>query len=108
MLPGSGRKRLSLRRGAMSADACPQPAGCPMLIRTPMAEIEVLGTRFYVSAQATETAISVEAGQVRMQRLADESSVNVSQGHGAVASLDVAKPMEIVPLPPEPVLATDF
>jgi ferric-dicitrate binding protein FerR (iron transport regulator) len=102
-LPGDSPKRLSLRRGALSADVRPQPAGSRMLIRTPMAEVEVLGTRFYVSVQPGETAVSVEVGRVRMRRLADESLVDVAQGQTAVATLDVAKRMEVRPLPPAPV-----
>ena len=73
-----------------------------MLIRTPTAEIVVLGTRFYVSAQPVETAISVDAGQVRVRRLADEQSVDVMQGQVATASLDVDEPLEAAPFPPAP------
>ena len=73
-----------------------------MLIRTPTAQIEVLGTRFYLSAQPVETAISVEAGQIRMRRLADERTVNVAQGQVATASLNVEDPMEVATLPPAP------
>jgi hypothetical protein len=102
-LSGNAGKRLTLRRGEISADVRPQPASRPLRIRTPTAEIEVLGTRFYLSAQPAETAISVGSGQVRMRRLADERSVDVARGQVATASLDVEAPLETTPLPPAPI-----
>jgi len=102
VLPSKADKQLSLRRGSISADVRPQPSSRPMRIRTPTAEIVVMGTRFYVSSQPAETAISVDAGQVRVWRLADERSVDVAQGQAATASLDVDQPLEAAPLPPVP------
>jgi ferric-dicitrate binding protein FerR (iron transport regulator) len=102
VLPSQAGKQLSLRRGSLSADVRPQPSSRPMRIRTPTAEIVVLGTRFYVSSQPVETAISVDAGKVRLRRLADERSVDVTQGQAATASLDVDQPLEAAPLPPIP------
>jgi hypothetical protein len=95
-------KRFLLRRGALSADVRPHPAHCPMVIRTPVAEIEVLGTRFQVAAQPAETALAVETGRVRMMRLADETSVNVFEKQTASVSLDAAKPMGVGVLPHAP------
>jgi hypothetical protein len=102
VLPSKAGKQLTLRRGALSADVRPQPSRRPMRIRTSTAEIVVLGTRFYVSAQPAETAISVDSGQVRVRRLADERSVDVARGEAATASLDVDQPLEAAPLPPIP------
>ena len=102
MVPDRTGTRFLLRCGALSADVRPHPADCPMVIRTPVAEIEVLGTRFQISAQPGETVVAVETGRVRMMRLADETSVNVSEKQTAWVSLDVAKPIGVGVLPHAP------
>ena len=85
-----GQKRLTLRRGAFSADVCPQPAGRPMVIRTPAAEAEVLGTKFSMSAVAEQSTLSVDTGRVQLRRLVDGATVEVASAQSAVATLDAA------------------
>lgn len=100
-----GQKHLTLRHGSLSVDARPQPAGKPMLIRTPTAEVEVIGTVFSISADATETQLGVEQGSVRVRRLADGDVVQVPKNQVVTASLDAAAPLAVsTPLP----MATDF
>jgi FecR protein len=87
----AGQKRLRLGRGLLAADVRPQAADRPLLIRTPTAELQVLGTVFTVSANGGETALDVESGRVRLQRLADGQAVEVATSQSIVVSLDVSQ-----------------
>lgn len=89
-----GQKRLVLRRGTLSARVNPQPPGRPMLIRTPSAEAEVVGTEFAISAERDDTALNVESGTVKLRRLADGKIVEVAGSQSATASLNVSRRME--------------
>jgi len=88
------QKTLALRHGTLSVDARPQPPGRPMLIRTPTAEVEVMGTVFSLAADSDETQLGVEEGSVRLRRLADGQTVEVTTNHVATASLVTIEPME--------------
>lgn len=83
-----GQKRLLLRRGSLSAQVKPQPKHRPMLVRTPSAEAEVVGTVFNLSARPDDTLLKVDEGLVKLRRLADGSSIEVPAKSSAVASLD--------------------
>ncbi|MBA4019662.1 MAG: hypothetical protein C0483_21055 [Pirellula sp.] len=83
-----GQKRLDLKRGQLSVDARPQPKNKPMLVRTPTAEMEVVGTVFTLSAEPQSTQLNVESGKVRMRRLVDGRTVDVDQERTAVATFD--------------------
>lgn len=82
------QKQLHLKRGAVSARVEPQPPGRPMLIQTPSAQLEVLGTRFEVEAGLAATLIDVSEGKVRVKRLADGATIVVPAQHRAVAAAD--------------------
>jgi ferric-dicitrate binding protein FerR (iron transport regulator) len=84
------QKKLNLRRGLMSAQVTPQPAKCPMIVRTPTAEIEIVGTVFSLAAEDSKTALTVGSGRVRMRRLADGQVVEVRKGHSARVTSEVA------------------
>jgi hypothetical protein len=86
-------KSVVLRHGTLSVDAQPQPPGRPMLIRTPTAEVEVVGTILSVTADSGETKLGVGEGSVRLQRLADGQTVEVPEHHMATASLVTLQPM---------------
>ncbi|MCX5676409.1 MAG: FecR family protein [Planctomycetota bacterium] len=101
-LSHGAQKQLALRHGSLTGDIRPQPAGRPMTVRTPTAEVEVLGTRFLLVAQSGETQLSVESGLVRLRRLADDSTIEVPQGHVAVATLETAERLGSRQLPPAP------
>lgn len=90
-----GQKRLVLRHGSLFVDARPQPRGKPMKVLTPTAEVEVVGTVFSVSADSGETRLGVEAGKVRLRRLADGRLVDVPQHHVATASLESSGPIDV-------------
>jgi FecR-like protein len=84
------QKRIDLRGGDVFAQVAPQPPGQPMLIHTPKADAEVLGTKLTLFANAVATKLTVLEGQVRMKRLSDDSVIDVQGGHAATASTDVA------------------
>ncbi|MEA3367381.1 MAG: FecR family protein, partial [Planctomycetota bacterium] len=63
------QKEMHLREGSVSAGVAPQPHGRPMLIHTPTARVEVLGTQLNVDAQRTSTTLRVNEGRVRVTRL---------------------------------------
>lgn len=102
-----GQKRLVLRRGSFSAQVRPQPAHFPMLVRTPSAEAEVLGTVFHLSTRPDDTLLKVAEGRVKLKRLSDGSSVEVPAQSSAVASFDSTAALHPT-VTPEPLTAWSF
>ena len=82
------QKELHLHVGSLSASIMPQSNGKPMLIYTPTARLEVLGTQLNVEAGPSSTMLSVNKGRVRVTRLADGSVAEVPADHQVVASVD--------------------
>ena len=82
------QKELHLRRGSLSANVVPQPDGKPMLIHTPTAELEVLGTQFNLEAERSSTKLNVNEGRIRVTRLEDGSVAEVPADHEIVAAVD--------------------
>jgi len=80
------QKVLHLRRGSLSAHVAPQPAGRPMLIHTPTAKLEVLGTQFTMDAERASTTLRVNEGLVQVTRVADGSVTQVAAEQQVVAS----------------------
>ena len=80
------RKHVALDYGIVSAQVAPQPAGQPMLIATPGANVEVLGTRLAIVAASDRMELDVAEGRVRLTRLSDGQTVDVAQGQRVVAS----------------------
>jgi ferric-dicitrate binding protein FerR (iron transport regulator) len=80
------QKQIRLREGSVSARVVPQPPGRPMLIHTPTAKLEVLGTQLNVDAEATSTTLHVNEGRVRAIRLADGSVADVPSDHQVIVS----------------------
>ncbi len=83
-----GRKVLRLRNGNLSINAKKQPPGFPMQVITPSAEAEVLGTQFNVTVDPFTTQLVVNEGLVRVTRLADGRTEEVSANQEVVASLE--------------------
>lgn len=102
-----GQKVLSLSRGTLSADVQKQPAGRPMLIRTPSAVAEVVGTAFDLTARTEDTLLKVNEGMVKLKRLADGSEVDVSANRSAVASLAASSQLDAASTP-EPLTSWSF
>ncbi|HZE97815.1 MAG TPA: FecR family protein [Planctomycetota bacterium] len=91
------RKLVTLERGALVADVAKQPAGKAMLLRTPQAEVAVLGTRFTLAAETEATRLQVEEGAVNFTRMEDRKTIQVRSGFYAVAA--PGKPLDPAPLP---------
>ncbi len=72
----------------MTFEVQPQPANAPLIVETPTARVEVLGTVFTLAAESDTTRINVAEGRVRLKRLVDGETVEVSQQQSCVASLD--------------------
>lgn len=101
------QKVLTLSRGTLSASVQPQPAGKPMLIRTPSAVAEVVGTVFDLAARSEDTLLKVNEGLVKLKRLADGSEIDVAANRSAVASLDAGAALDAASTP-EPVTSWHF
>lgn len=93
------QKVLSLTRGTLSAEVQPQPAGRPMLIRTPSAVAEVVGTAFDLSTRSEDTLLKVDEGLVKLKRLADGSQIDVAANRSAVASLETDAQLAVAATP---------
>ena len=83
-----GSKVLRLSQGYLSVNATPQPEDKPMLVFSPGARAEVLGTQFNVVASPESTRYTVNEGLVRVKRINDGSVQEVSANHYVVAGLD--------------------
>lgn len=101
------QKRLVLRRGSLAAQVQPQPDGQPMLVRTPSAEAEVIGTAFNLAARPEDTLLKVDEGMVKLKRLADGRAIEVPAKSSALASLDSASQFQSVATP-EPLTRWSF
>jgi len=80
------QKQIHLRKGSVSARVATQPQGRPMLIHTPTAKLEVLGTQLNVDAEAASTMLRVNEGRVRATRLVDGSVADVPSDHQVIVS----------------------
>ncbi|MFP6895569.1 MAG: FecR family protein [Roseibacillus sp.] len=85
---GKEGKLIHLRRGDLSVDVSPQPAGKPLRLVTPTAEAEVLGTQFNVTAGSASTRLTVNRGLVRVTRLVDGRVQEVPADRFVVAALE--------------------
>lgn len=82
------RKEMRLGHGRVSIRVAPQPIDQPLLLRTPTALVEVLGTQLNVDADTSSTRVSVNEGLVRLTRLVDGNVTDVPADHQAVANVD--------------------
>lgn len=79
-------KSAALQYGTLAASVAPQPHESPMLLATPSAQVQVLGTRLQIEALANRTDLIVSKGRVRLVRTSDGQSVDVSDGEHAVVT----------------------
>ncbi len=101
------QKLLVLRKGSLSAQVKPQPREHPMIVRTPSAEAEIIGTTFNLSARPDDTLLKVDEGLVRLKRLADGTSIDVPAQSSAVASLNSSLKLDPA-VTPEPLTRWGF
>lgn len=78
--------RLRLARGTARVTAVQRGAGHALTIASPLAEAQVLGTRFTVTAQAGTTRLDVAEGRVRFTRRADGATLEVGAGAWAIVA----------------------
>jgi hypothetical protein len=87
-------KRFALDAGELDASVAPQPHWRPMIIATPQAEAEVVGTQFSLSATPSHTRLEVLNGVVRLRKsflaaVGGEREVLVHGGEAATAAPEV-------------------
>ena len=90
-------KQLKLVAGTLTASVARQSASQPMLLRTPTARAEVLGTKFELSANKTATQLRVTEGRVLIAQKDEESGVVVETAQTATVTDSPA--VQIVALP---------
>ncbi|MEX1228953.1 MAG: FecR family protein [Planctomycetaceae bacterium] len=69
---------LTMPRGHATARVTPQKPGHALIFVTPRAEVRVLGTELELLALADHTEVAVKEGRVRVTRISDRHSVDVS------------------------------
>jgi hypothetical protein len=92
-------KLLSLREGVLFASVVPQATSQPMRLNTTTAELTVLGTRFEVIADQAQTKLSVNQGRVALQRVSDDTSVEVQAGYQTEALFTTEAPLQVTAIP---------
>ncbi|NOX55854.1 MAG: hypothetical protein GXP27_15710 [Planctomycetes bacterium] len=70
-----------------------------MIVHTPTARLEVLGTRFEIDAEKATTTLRVNEGRVRVTRLADGRVTDVQADHQVVVRASRAGELKVVPRP---------
>jgi len=88
------QKLLRVRQGMLTAEVRPQLDAAPLVVETPTARVEVLGTVFTLAAGPEQTRISVADGLVRLKRLVDGEIVEIPGEHSCVASLDARSKLQ--------------
>jgi ferric-dicitrate binding protein FerR (iron transport regulator) len=88
--PSEPGKRAFLRKGRLSADVAKQ--GSPLVLRTPDADILVLGTKFVLSTHGGATQLEVTEGRVRLTQKADAAVVDVAGGEAVKTQRSGAPP----------------
>jgi len=94
------QKQLHLRQGSLSAKVTRQPVGSPLMVHTPTAELQVLGTQLNVEAAPASTKLVVNEGAVRLKRLVDGSTTEVHAGYEVTASVDTQQDLGVRRLGP--------
>jgi ferric-dicitrate binding protein FerR (iron transport regulator) len=93
-LADDGQKQVRLLAGSLTFEVVPQPTGRPMMVRTPTATLEVLGTVFSVAASDEQTTLRVAEGRVRLRRLTDGDMVEVASRQTVVAALEQTRSLK--------------
>ena len=99
MISNDKGKLLSLREGVLFASVVPQAPSLPMRLNTATAELTVLGTRFEVISDQAQTKLSVNEGRVALQRVSDDTSVEVLAGYQTEASFTKEAPLQVTAIP---------
>jgi ferric-dicitrate binding protein FerR (iron transport regulator) len=97
----SRRESITVHGGSLFAAVAPQPPGQALVVLTPQARAEVLGTVFSLRATDDETEVSVTEGRIRLTRLSDGQTVEVVSGRRAVSNAEGVLVFEDIPRAPE-------
>ena len=97
-------KELKLTTGSLSASVARQSASHPMMIRTPTAKAEVLGTKFEMNATKEATRMTVTEGRVLIARTDDENGVVVEARQ--TADVSEKEPVRVQSMPVAQTLQT--
>jgi hypothetical protein len=73
-------KQLNLLGGSVSCEVQKQKLGHPLIVTTPQARVQVVGTQFDVTSHGGWTRVDVSHGTVRVTRASDGATVDVSAG----------------------------
>ncbi len=92
-----GGKDLFLQRGALEAQVARQPPGRPMIVRTDQGRIEVLGTRFTVSAAEKKMSVSVTSGRVLLAPVNQSAGSVIEAFH--IGAVDAGGKIAVARLP---------
>ncbi|MBB3206168.1 hypothetical protein FHS27_001976 [Rhodopirellula rubra] len=84
-----GQKKVESENGNLLLSVKPQPAGKPLLVVTPKAVLEVLGTELAITADSITTKLRVNHGHVVMRRIEDGNQVDVKANQKATVSSSV-------------------
>ena len=93
-----GRKLVLLEHGNLRASVQQQAPNKPFGVRTPHLELTVVGTEFLVDADADDTIIRVLEGHVQVERLSDQSQVDLIAGQEVAVAY--AGELLVASLPP--------
>lgn len=91
---GEGGKRIALEDGGLNCSVALQPAGKPLTLSTPHADLTVLGTRFHVTVANSGTHLTVDSGRVRFVDRATGVEDEVTDGGSRAAGLDAIRTVE--------------
>lgn len=82
-------KRFALGAGKLEATVARQRLFQPMVLITPLAEAQVLGTKFILATKPNATRLDVTEGKVKFTRQSDNTTVKVPAGYYAIAAASV-------------------
>jgi len=80
-----GQKLAAVERGRIEAAVARQAPDRPMVVRTPHAEVTVVGTKFVVSVEPQASRVEVAEGKVSVKCLRNGRTTVLSRGYHAVA-----------------------
>ncbi len=87
-------KRVHLAAGGLSASVVPQWRAAPLTVETAAADVQVLGTEFFVYASDEGARVGVTKGRIALTRRSDGQEVEVAAGSSGFASADTLQVWE--------------
>jgi ferric-dicitrate binding protein FerR (iron transport regulator) len=91
--PSDHGPRIRVERGTVDCQVAPQKPGRSFVVVTNDAEARVIGTVLRVTSDASHSAVQVTHGTVRVTRLKDKATVDVSGGEYVAVGKVVQRPV---------------